>query len=68
MSQRLKDLHERIKNMEAFKAAELKLPKKERSQAYISDLNETIKSCMVQIGHLQKNGDSIEVINGGAFA
>lgn len=64
---RLKDLHERIQSMEAFKAAELALPKDQRSQSYIADLNETIKICMVQIGYLQKHGDGIEVMNGGAF-
>lgn len=68
MSQRLKDLNERLANMQAFKAAELKLPKAEQSANYIADLNESMKSCKVQIAHLTKNGDGIEVMNGGEFA
>lgn len=67
MSQRLKDLNERLANMQAFKANELALPKEQQSANYIADLNESMKSCKVQISHIQKHGEKIEVINWGEF-
>lgn len=67
MSQRLKDLKERLSNMQSFKANEMALPKKQQSKSYIADLNETIKAVEASIGHLEKHGESIEVMNGGGF-
>lgn len=63
---RLIDLNERLAYMQAFKAAELKLA--DPSANYIADLNDSIKSVKTQIKHFQKNGDKLEVMNGGEFA
>lgn len=67
MSERLDNLKERLQNLKSFKANELKLPKEKQSANYIADLIESIKSCNKQIVDLVKNGDKIEVMNGGEF-
>lgn len=64
---RLQQLKERLKQLESFKATELAMPVAMRAESYIGDLNESIKSIKVQITHVERHGEDIEVMNGGKF-
>lgn len=64
---RLEQLTERLAHMEQFKANELAMPTNLQSGNYLADLQDSIDGCKRQIKYIEKNGEKIEVMNGGAF-
>lgn len=60
---RKQQLTDRIANLEKLKAEELAL--KQPSQGFISDVNETLKACKVELSYMNKNpGKGFEMVNG----
>lgn len=62
MSDRTKQLKERLETLKQFQVTELKL--KKPSRTYLSDLTDSIQSCERELAYLAKNPDGIEFING----